>query len=1691
MSNKTNDSFDHLSSRSSSLSSETEIRDNNARDESHDNLSSTPRKKSSSGQLSEDEVISQVIDILELDSDSTESKIYSRDLVVNGRQALSKIEHDISPKVYKSQMSKDGSELLTLLKTYVSQQWETTTEDWLQMFILQKKDESPDLYDQILTRTAEYGFKYFKDNPSLSLVLQFILEFDEFSEENEKVFDSIWAQLTINGGQALQTFDQYIAPNTIKTQLSSDRSPLFLALQSYFREPLSNLLKQIKKADMLDLFLNCIVKCGWEQGLKQPDITENLAPNKLKILKDESKKYWNPNNLLENSFTPSNTTESTILTNSSVTTSTNQTESPITITTNSSNMSVLHRQEKDEGQERSREIISVAMCIEAYEKWHLAHLVKAGELMYIDQKLDDAINKMVQNYRKQQSFVEFMHECLQLLMYLLKRHQNLNNFIETLFFKYSEVESFFSAPKLNSRMFIDILLLNSDFSLSRMIMSLLSKRNPVPFIQPSLNNSDSYRFVPDIIHIWDYEVPILLSFGIGKCMGKSTLLDTVFMSSFEQSTSSIYFQQTIDIDFGYSFLSRRSINIADTHGVMTEKLFGQIQDLFDGFLIHIDYEYLKSNHEKLHYYLKHILQQNKYYLILIRDVPENLLNQSLDFFDTTIQRFSLPNIADQNKTQNKHCILKVRDQILENTPKKRRYEKNYTQVHLKQLFDPKYTEELHEINRVIFPLKEKLIEILQHENLASSYFPQYMTYAELCGLKLQLANYNFYGNQNDSIVCEVTRNIFELENLLNSPDKKCGIIFDLFVQILKSPNMLTCLDLLSTELKHERSRFVTQGDMAKQLLIHQSLSLEVLWRNAMVCINQQNEPGQKFLYNQYYEYINAGYPFEILDGDNFYFHQQFLTEALTFFREKRILVISIIGPQNSGKSTLLNYMFGTLFDVRDGRCTRGIYGSFVKSNCPKFDYIMLIDTEGLLGVERKDPEYDRRIVLFCLAVSHLVIVNMIGEVNTALQSMLSLCTDSLKKMGVTRIPQPTVHFILNQKADLNTENNRAAIDNIIGDIKQIGPTIDIRHESFHTLPSAFKKESNSTSNSKLPNLIKTEPDFLERVQLLCGHIIKSAESVLDRSSEFSDPIQWIKSSFTIFETLQKFSDLTYYHDINERQQDNEIREHIKTKLTEIFSSKYRDQLFEACLNQNENEIIEMFTTNQHRIQEIMNKDLENAFKLLKVSDTIRKRSKQFLDVQIIAAFDALRTACTVANEREKIKLFVQNGEGDLRKWIHETITSGVVMSSKDASKTFESMFTTSVEHIQSKFIPKKLLRNALKYVYANYNIYEKEGLPDFQNISSSLTILDGCIANQLSISIVQEQFILTFTDLVYAQYDPVEVHPFTNDQMNAYSFEQIESLVYLNKETLEKQFIGYLKATQPRLFKEETLSSRIKQVFKSLLGQGQNTKQSPNIYTADFLRDIRKCIKTQKPSLSHGVIHENNMILRLSVFIQKIINIINQETKNPQNNKIRQIQTELIQKIVGLINTFSINIDNELRPFCLTLSRQLKGVFHICAIGLLTWFYFNEQQNNLQQNLTKLNEKKNDLKQYFVQMVVPNASLDSNSATNLLKQFQDYITKSVKFQGQRIITVELQQYDYINRKYIQDICDGKLILNTDKKWLMDYIEQPTIIIEQEFNQLWATILEGINRKLIETKTEYSSIFREFFFCLEGRILDLY
>jgi hypothetical protein len=98
-------------------------------------------------------------------------------------------------------------------------------------------------------------------------------------------------------------------------------------------------------------------------------------------------------------------------------------------------------------------------------------------------------------------------------------------------------------------------------------------------------------------------------------------------------------------------------------------------------------------------------------------------------------------------------------------------------------------------------------------------------------------------------------------------------------------------------------------------------------------------------------------------------------------------LISVFGSQSTGKSTLLNNLFGTDFsvmsDMERRQTTKGIWLSNNKKQGEAgtaermADNILVMDVEGTDGRERgEDQDFERKSALFALATSEVLIVNI-------------------------------------------------------------------------------------------------------------------------------------------------------------------------------------------------------------------------------------------------------------------------------------------------------------------------------------------------------------------------------------------------------------------------------------------------------------------------------------------------------------------------------------------------------------------------------------------------------------------------------------------------------------------------------------------------------------------------------------------
>ena len=163
-----------------------------------------------------------------------------------------------------------------------------------------------------------------------------------------------------------------------------------------------------------------------------------------------------------------------------------------------------------------------------------------------------------------------------------------------------------------------------------------------------------------------------------------------------------------------------------------------------------------------------------------------------------------------------------------------------------------------------------------------------------------------------------------------------------------------------------------------------------------------------------------GYPLEIMDGDTAHVPIHWITAVLNQVKVKlkdpSILVVSILGIQSSGKSMLMNTLFGVNFNVSAGRCTRGAFMQLLPfhKSFKKAQYLLLIDTEGLRAPEldaTHTHNHDNQLGTFVIGLAHLTVVNIMGEVSSEMNDILQTAVHAFLRMKNVGISSPGCHFV--------------------------------------------------------------------------------------------------------------------------------------------------------------------------------------------------------------------------------------------------------------------------------------------------------------------------------------------------------------------------------------------------------------------------------------------------------------------------------------------------------------------------------------------------------------------------------------------------------------------------------------------------------------------------------------------------------
>ncbi|KAM9398953.1 interferon-induced very large GTPase 1-like isoform 3-T3 [Salvelinus alpinus] len=179
-----------------------------------------------------------------------------------------------------------------------------------------------------------------------------------------------------------------------------------------------------------------------------------------------------------------------------------------------------------------------------------------------------------------------------------------------------------------------------------------------------------------------------------------------------------------------------------------------------------------------------------------------------------------------------------------------------------------------------------------------------------------------------------------------------------------------------------------------------------------------------------------GFPVELVDGDASNIPLKWISAVLTQLHtlvdsNSKIRVVTVLGVQSTGKSTLLNTMFGVQFAVSSGRCTRGAFMLLIKVNKElkeelKCDFIMVIDTEGLKSPELSQLddsyEHDNELATLVIGLSDVTIINIAMENSTEMKDILQIVVHAFIRMKEVG-KKPICHFVHQNVSDMSAHDN--------------------------------------------------------------------------------------------------------------------------------------------------------------------------------------------------------------------------------------------------------------------------------------------------------------------------------------------------------------------------------------------------------------------------------------------------------------------------------------------------------------------------------------------------------------------------------------------------------------------------------------------------------------------------------------------
>ncbi|XP_023287389.1 interferon-induced very large GTPase 1-like isoform X2 [Seriola lalandi dorsalis] len=259
------------------------------------------------------------------------------------------------------------------------------------------------------------------------------------------------------------------------------------------------------------------------------------------------------------------------------------------------------------------------------------------------------------------------------------------------------------------------------------------------------------------------------------------------------------------------------------------------------------------------------------------------------------------------------------------------------------------------------------------------------------------------------------------------------------------------------------------------------------------------------------ELMISGHPMELMDGDAGHvpltWISSLLEEVIKRLGDQRVFVLSVLGIQSSGKSTMLNAMFGLQFAVSAGRCTKGAFMQLIKVSEEmkrdfKFDYVLVVDTEGLRALELAGNaalNHDNELATFVVGLGNMTLINIFGENPAEMQDVLQIVVQAFMRMKKVKL-SPSCVFVHQNVTDIsaaekNMEGKRR-LQEKLDQMTQLAAKEEVCDAECFSDVIAFDVQKDVKYFAQLwegsPPMAPPNPGYSESIQELKNFILSKA-----------------------------------------------------------------------------------------------------------------------------------------------------------------------------------------------------------------------------------------------------------------------------------------------------------------------------------------------------------------------------------------------------------------------------------------------------------------------------------------------------------------------------------------------------------------------------------------------------------------------